>query len=138
MNRISLVFILTIFLYFGCQEDAKQNQNAQNSSNSTTNASNFSTLAQEYCHCSSELIALNNKAKYLVSHPEEIKNTDEMADLLAQSEQLQEKQINCQNQLEQKYQTKITVENIDVLNAIRQNCPELAEFMINAKKSEEQ
>lgn len=138
MNRISLFFILNIFCCIGCKEDAKQNQNAQNIANSTTNASNFSTMAQEYCQCSSELIALNNKAKYLVSHPEEIKNTDEMADLLAQSEQLQEKQINCQNQLEQKYQTKITVENIDVLNAIRQNCPELAEFMINAKKNEEQ
>lgn len=138
MNRISLVFILSIFLYLGCKEDAKQNQNTQNAANSTTNANNFSTMAQEYCQCSSELIALNNKAKYLVAHPDEIKSVDEMADLLAQSEQLQEKQINCQNQLEQKYQTKITIENIEVLDAIRQNCPELAEFMINAKKNEEQ
>jgi hypothetical protein len=138
MYRIFIFSIVTVFLGLGCKDDAKQTQNTQNAATSTTNASKFSTLAQAYCECSSELIALNNKAKYLVSHPEELKNTDEIADLLAQSEQLQQRQVDCQNQLEQQYQTKIAVENMEVLDALRQHCPALAEFMVNAKKNEEQ
>ena len=102
----------------------------------TTLSASYTDLARDYCACSADLIALNKKAKFLASHPDEIKNTDEMSELLLQSEQLSQKQAICQNTLEDKYKTKIA-DNTAVLSAIKMACPDLAEFIENAKKTEE-
>ncbi len=136
MNRFIITFILITVINFSCANDAKNVQNAQNNAQNTTNINKYSTLATEYCACSADLVALNKKAKHLATHPEEIKNPEEMADLLAQSEQFLQKQIECQNKLEQQFQTKIA-DNAEILLAIRQVCPDLADFMENAKKNDD-
>jgi predicted RND superfamily exporter protein len=133
INSLSLFFVVLLFVACG-NDAAKTPSNTEVQKN--PNAANFTALATEYCTCSTELVALNKKAKYLAAHPEEVKNLDEMSELLLQSEQLSQKQIQCQTSLEQKYQTKIA-ENADVLAAIKTACPELADFMENAKKTED-
>ncbi|MFN0203639.1 MAG: hypothetical protein ACKVTZ_19085 [Bacteroidia bacterium] len=129
-------FILITTINFSCSNDATQNQNTQQTAQNNAGSKDFSALATEYCTCSAELIALNKKVKYFATHPEENKNTEELVDDLAKSEQLAEKQIECKNRLEAQFQTKIS-ENPDVLNAIRKVCPDLADFMENAKKNED-
>jgi cell division protein FtsI/penicillin-binding protein 2 len=127
---IYIIFFITLL---SCgNEPTKTTQTANNNEI----ASNFSALATEYCSCSTELLALNKKAKYLAAHPEDIKNLDEISDLLAQSEELSQKQITCQTTLEQKYQTKIA-DNAAILAAIKIACPDLGDFMENAKKIED-
>jgi hypothetical protein len=132
--RFTFFLSLLFFMLLSCgNESAKVPQVTD--ANATLTAS-YAALATDYCTCSAELIALNKKAKHLAAHPDEIKNVDEMSELLLQSEQLSQKQIDCQNTLEEKYKTKIA-DNSGVLNAIKTACPDLAEFIENAKKTDE-
>lgn len=133
-NRFTFFLFALLITLFSCgNEPAKTTQTTD--ANSALTAS-YAALASDYCACSADLVALNKKAKHLAAHPDEIKNTDEMSELLLQSEQLSQKQITCQNALEEKYKTKIA-DNAAVLSAIKTACPDLAEFIENAKKTEE-
>ncbi|MFZ4545544.1 MAG: hypothetical protein ACOYOA_15940 [Saprospiraceae bacterium] len=136
MRLFLLLACGSILVLFSCMQDAKQAQNTQQNQQNIDKTADFMALATEYCNCSSALIALNKKAKYLASRPDLIKNPEEMSDLLMESEALQQKQVDCQLQLEEKYHTKIQ-ENQDVLRAIKQSCPDLAELMESAKKNED-
>lgn len=135
-NRLFFIFISIAVINFSCRNDATHNQNIQQVVQNNAETKDFSALASEYCACSADLVALNKKVKYLATHPDEIKNPEEMADNLAQSEHLATKQIECQSKLEAQFQTKIA-ENVEVLAAIRKVCPDLADFMENAKKNED-
>lgn len=133
-----IIFSLLSLTIQSCLSDAKSNQNTQNNNNpNATTAANYTALAAEYCACSTPLVALNKRAKYLATHPDEIKNPDEMSDLLVQSEQLQEKQLECQKGLETRFSTQIQ-ENPAALEAIKKTCPDLAEFIENSKKNDDQ
>jgi hypothetical protein len=133
---IRFIFFLSplLFMLASCGNEPAKTP-ATTDVNATLTAS-YTALATDYCTCSADLIALNKKAKHLAAHPDEIKNVDEMSELLLQSEQLSQKQIDCQNALEEKYKTKIA-DNTGVLNAIKTACPDLAEFIENAKKTDE-
>lgn len=136
MRILSLILcVAVLFFIAACVNDAKVNQNTQSNTTNSTNVADYSALAVTYCECSAPLVELNKKAKNLAEHPELIKNPDELADLLEQSELLRSKQMECQNTLEQQYQTKI-MDSREVLAAIRKVCPTLADFMENAKKDE--
>ena len=126
-----------IFLLFAsCVQDAKQGQNIQQTQENIDKTVDFNALANAYCSCSAELVALNKKAKHLAANPEQIGSPEEMADLLMQSEELQQKQVGCQQSLETQYQIRIH-ESPDALAAIQRSCPELAELMESAKKNED-
>jgi pantoate kinase len=58
---------------------------------------------------------------------------EDMGDLLSEIESKSSKQLACKEQLEQKYSTKIDSSGA-VLSALKKNCPELGNFMENAKK----
>ncbi len=133
LTKFSCLFLLSAI---SCSQDAKQTQNMQKNEQLTDKTVEYSALATEYCSCSAELIALNKKAKNLAAHPELIKSPEEMSDLLMESEALQQKQIECQYTLEEKYHTGI-YENPDVLSAIQRSCPDLAELMVSAKKNDD-
>ena len=136
MHQLYKFSFFLFLLATSCANDAKQAQNTQENQQCAENSANFTALATEYCSCSSDLIALNKKAKELAAHPELIKSPEEMSDLLMQSEALQQQQIDCQQRLEQQFNVSIK-DNPQVLNAIKQNCPELAELMESSKKTEE-
>lgn len=136
MHQIVKFSCFLVLLAISCAQDPKQPQNTQENQQRDDKTSDFSALASEYCSCSAELIALNQKAKELAAHPDQIKSPEEMSDLLMQSESLQQQQIDCQQKLEQRFQVSIQ-ENPQVLAAIKQQCPDLAELMESSKKTED-
>jgi hypothetical protein len=122
------LFISISFINFYCVSDASQQQN--NGGNSAQNqTAQYDALAKEYCECSTEIIALNKKMQQLNNEGK----FEEMGDLLNEIDEKSPKQAACQEQLENKYRTKIDTSKA-VLASIKRVCPDLGGFLENAKK----
>jgi hypothetical protein len=130
----SFYFILfvSISLSVVCcvNSDPKQGQNQQ-VNGADNSVQNYDELAKEYCTCSEEIVSLNKKMQKLA----EQEKFEEMGDLLSEIDSKSAKQLNCKEQIEQKYKTSIDT-NKAVLVSFKKICPDLGNFIENAKKTE--
>ncbi len=131
MKRIFyfILFINSLLSIVCCiNSDQKQQKNEQ-ANGSDNNVQIYDELAKEYCACSEEIVSLNKKMQKLA----EQEKFEEMGDLLSEIDSKSSKQLACKEQIEQKYKTSIDT-NKAVLVSFKRLCPDLGNFIENAKK----
>jgi hypothetical protein len=131
-NIFYFILFVSVSLSITCcvNSDPKQRQNQQvNVADNTVQ--NYDELAKEYCTCSEEIVLLNKKMQKLASE----EKFEEMGDLLSEIDSKSTKQLACKEQIEQKYKTSIDT-NKAVLISFKKICPDLGNFIENAKKSD--
>lgn len=130
-NFYFILFISISLSNFCCVNvEPKQGQNQQGQG-VENHLQNYDELAKEYCICSEEIVLLNKKMQKLA----EQEKFEEMGDLLSEIDSKSTKQLACKEQIEQKYKTSIDT-NKAVLVSFKKICPDLGNFIENAKKME--